>query len=134
MEAKKRDIDQEDRNWIEQSIQTGVNICEKYLKQEISEITLEQLDQIFLLWKTDSSTTKPNDQEVASGLGCLFGEYVVSQNKGKWIVVTDSYGTDLSIETFRGIQIYPINAVWKRIDPENLDMSFFEPIYSTLDL
>ena len=134
MEASKRDINQEDRHWIEESMGKGVAICEKYLNCQLNEISLEQLDYVFQKWKTDQDVNKPDDEAVASGLGALFGEYVVSQKIGKWIVVTDSYGTDLSVEAFNGTQIYPINAVWKRIDPENLDLSFFEPIYATISL
>ena len=134
MEESKRDINSDDRNWIDQSIETGIKICEHYLKQDVSEISLTQLDEIFQTWKKDPSENRPSEQGIASGLGCLFGEYVVSKDNAKWIVVSDSYGTELSVKTVVGTNIYPINAVWKRIEPENQDLSFFEPIYSTLDL
>lgn len=108
----------------------GYEVLSWYNKSR--EVSPESLDSAFKKWKLDKSADRAPDKLVASGLGSLFGKYINERKKCRWVVVTDSFGTELALISNRGMEIYPINSVWKRIDPENKDINFFEPIWTTI--
>lgn len=123
-----REISEQDQVWLEQARSNGLKVLKRY--ENTTEINPSSLDRAFQKWKQDTSVGRSSNEAVAQGLGVLFGDFVILKQGSRWAVVTDSFGTDLAVVSSRNTQIYPINAVWKRIDPSNEDMAFFEPIWS----
>jgi hypothetical protein len=127
MDQTIREITPDDAVWIAGQVSLAGRIAEHY--QERGNLDPIALDRVFNAWKDDQTTDKPPDQEIAQGLGCAFGDFLVRNHGVRWVVVTDSFGTELTVLSKTGWQTYPINSVWKRIDPANLDLAIFEPIY-----
>ena len=126
-----REISDDDREWIGVSLALAQRISAHYGMAEDNAVEPHQLDVLFQKWKADTSPGKPTDQEVATGLGCALGQYLTDRVYGRWIVATDSFGTMIAVQsTSTGWLLFPIDAVWKRIDPHNGESSFFEPIAS----
>jgi hypothetical protein len=123
-----RELSKQDHLWLEQARSNGFQVLKRY--EGTVEVTPSTLDRAFQKWKQDTSAGRASNEAVAQGLGVLFGDFVVMKQGSRWAIVTDSFGTDLAVVSSRNTQIYPINAVWKRIDPSNEDMAFFEPIWS----
>jgi hypothetical protein len=117
-----------DKQWLERARRTGTELLTKY--DGVSTATPAALDKAFRNWKRDKSATRATDQDVASGFGVLFGNYIVKHKDCRWVVLTDASGTDLALESSEREQMFPISTVWKRIDPSNEDMTFFEPIWT----
>jgi hypothetical protein len=108
----------------------GQQLLERYGRTR--QVSPKSLDVAFRNWKADGSVLRAPDQLVAEGLGVLFGNFVVKRKVASWVVVTDERGTALAVRGPDGGQIYPIDSVWKRIDPQNDDINFFEPIWTTV--
>lgn len=122
------ELSQRDVAWISQKRGEGLRVLKRY--ENTSEVTPSVLDRAFQKWKQDVSVGRPTDESVAQGLGVLFGDFVIQKKGSRWAIVTDSFGTDLAVVSSKNTQIYPINAVWKRIDPSSEDITFFEPIWT----
>ncbi|EMJ90293.1 DUF3806 domain-containing protein [Leptospira meyeri] len=130
MDKKNRkihEIDSKDIEWLNRSNTIGYDILDWYNKSK--EVSPRSLDSAFKKWKLDKTENKAPENLVAIGLGSLFGKYIKDNKKCRWVVVIDSFGKDFSLINENGSEVYPINSVWKRIDPSNKDMSFFEPIW-----
>jgi|SRR5690606_38981797 len=130
MEQEKiiRELASKDIEWLSQSEKYGYDVLDWYIKSK--EVTPENLDKAFNNWKLDKSDDRAPDNIIAHGLGVLFGNYVIEHRQARWVIVTDNFGTDLALLSPNGAEAYPISSVWKRIDPENEDINFFEPLYS----
>jgi len=129
-ENKTRELNQADLDWIESSIKNGYQVINWYIKS--NEVTPANLDKAFNVWKADTSDNRAPEGLVASGLGILFGQYVIEHKKASWVIVVDEqHGENLALVSDHGAEVYPIGEVWLRIDPKNEDKSFFEPIWTT---
>lgn len=124
-----RPLNAADVEWMAKAERVGQQLLERYAHTK--EVSPSNLDVAFRNWKADSAK-RSSDHLVAEGLGVLFGNYVVKHKAASWVVVTDDRGTALAVRSRDGGQIYPIESVWKRIDPQNDDMNFFEPIWSAV--
>tara|TARA_R110000764_G_scaffold61741_2_gene131531 strand:- start:23821 stop:24282 length:462 start_codon:yes stop_codon:yes gene_type:complete len=123
-----RELVQQDIEWLSQSEKYGYDVLDWYIKSK--EVTPENLDKAFNIWKIDKTEDRAPDNIVAQGLGVLFGNYVIKHKQARWVIVTDSFGTDIALLSPNEAEAYPVSSVWKRIDPENEDINFFEPLYS----
>lgn len=119
-----------DLAWLDKARGVGRELLAFYAKT--TEPTPANLDAAFRAWKADRSADRAPDHIVAGGLGVLFGDYVVAQRGSRWMLVSDSQRKDLAVVSPAGLEIYPVAAVWKRIDPDSEDISFFEPIWKLL--
>ncbi|MDX1489256.1 MAG: DUF3806 domain-containing protein [Acidiferrobacterales bacterium] len=125
-----KELELADKQWIEKTERLGLEILDFYAGT--SDATPETLDAAFRKWKSDETQDRAPDDVVATGLGVLFGNYIVERKDCRWVVVTDKFGTELAVRAPDGSEVYPINAVWKRIDPANEDINFFEPIWTSV--
>ncbi|TGK96257.1 DUF3806 domain-containing protein [Leptospira brenneri] len=129
-ERKIRELNPKDSEWLERSNKIGYDILDWYNKNK--ELNPGTLDSAFQKWKSDKTDNKAPENLVAVGLGSLFGKYIKDHKRCRWVVVTDSFGTDFALLNETGSELYPINSVWKRIDSSNQDISFFEPIWTSV--
>lgn len=129
-ERKIRELNPKDIEWLDRSNKIGYDVLDWYNKNK--ELNPRTLDTAFKKWKSDKTDNKAPENIVAVGLGSLFGKYIKDHKKCRWVVVTDSFGTDFSLINETGSEVYPINSVWKRMDPNNKDINFFEPIWTSV--
>lgn len=125
-----KELELRDKQWISKTEKLGLEVLGFYAGT--SDVTPNSLDVAFRKWKSDKTRDRAPDNVVATGLGVLFGNYIVKRKDCRWVVVTDKFGTELALRAPNGSEVYPINAVWKRIDPENEDVNFFEPIWTSV--
>ncbi len=93
----------------------------------------ELLDQVFKKWAAQPANKRMSAAEVASGLGSLFGELIRVDFGFIWQMIEDQYGTEPAlIDENTGSVIFPVNAVWKRIEPELDTTPFFRPMYDSI--
>lgn len=72
-------------------------------------------------------------QDIVECLGCAFGEYLVTHGECSWLVIADSFGTDLAVrKTGTDVTTFPLAVIAKRIDSPPEELSFFEPIARSL--
>jgi hypothetical protein len=116
--------------WLANANDVGLKVLAFYANT--SEVTPKNLDAAFANWKNDRSSRRAPDQVIAEGLGTVFGNFVVKHKQADWAVVTDSFGTDLAVRSPTGKELYPISSVWKRTDPKDGDINFFEPIWTLI--
>jgi hypothetical protein len=116
--------------WLAKANDVGLKVMDFYANT--SEVTPNNLDVAFRSWKSDRSSRRAPDRVIAEGLGTVFGNFVVKHKQADWAVVTDSFGTELAVRSPTGKELYPISAVWKRIDPKDGDINFFEPIWTLI--
>ncbi|MDI9310259.1 MAG: DUF3806 domain-containing protein [Limnohabitans sp.] len=93
------------------------------------EINFPQfLDKIFKLWKDDSNSKKPTEEEIISILGASFGDYIIKNLNFEWKLLTDKDGTDIILKHKKyQVTLFPFNSVEKACKEEKMD--FFEAIY-----
>ncbi len=114
--------------WLLKANDVGLKVLSYYAGT--SKVTPKNLDAAFVSWKADKSTKRAPDRVIAEGLGVVFGNLVVEKKKADWMIVVDSFGTDLAVRSPKGGELYPISSVYKRIDPKDGDINFFEPIWT----
>lgn len=91
------------------------------------------LDQVFKKWAAQPTNSRMPAADVASGLGSLFGELLRVDFGFIWQMIEDQYGTEPAlIDENTGSVIFPVNAVWKRIEPELDTAPFFRPMYESI--
>ena len=111
----------------------GRSIYAYHTKKESGPITYEGLDKIFKLWAEDKSEKKPDNEEMANAFGCLFGEMLKAEFGFEWMSIKDQYGTEKALmDNKTGSIIFPINSVWKRIEPELDTTAFFKPMHDAI--
>ena len=121
-----RDLTQEEKNTIDANIALGNKIVNAFGVEESVTNELIILDAIFKKWLDDNSGV--SDDEIASGLGTLFGEIVKKQLSMEWQMITDEYGTDYClVHKKTNTRIFPLSTVYKRIESKEYD--FFWNIY-----
>lgn len=111
----------------------GRNICADYAKFTSGPVSYENLDKVFKAWVEDKSTTKASNEEIASGIGCLFGELLKAEFCFGWQMIEDPYGCELAlVDENTGSVVYPVNSVWKRIEPKSDTTPFFQPMHDSI--
>ena len=130
---KTRDLNIEEKSWVEGHIGLGKLIIKHYFPQD-EEITPEVLDKTFKSWREDKNEDKPTKEEVIRGLGCLFGDLFVMKNGWRWKDYVDIAGRTLAVhlDEGNGYYAFPLDSISKRIEEESQDINFFEPIWHNL--
>jgi hypothetical protein len=121
-----------DRQWLATSLERGRSICTHYSVE--SGIDAGVLDRVFALWAGSAARTQDfSNDEVANGLGSLFGELLQRSFKFSWVQVEDDYGREPALlEETTGSIVMPVNAVYKRIEPELQPQPFFLPMWQMI--
>ena len=91
------------------------------------------LDEIFLLWLEDAKGDKPSEEAIALVLGSAFAYYLRETKQMQW-QVAQARGEEPTLavsNVARGLTIYPVAAVQKRI--ESRTAGFFEPIAAVIE-
>ncbi|NCB40261.1 MAG: DUF3806 domain-containing protein [Erysipelotrichia bacterium] len=107
----------------------GRELLKQFAVQPNTTADAKLLDEIFSQW----ANNKQNDfsrEDIANGLGSLFGELLKNDFGCAWQMIEDRYGSEPAvIHELTGSIVFPINAVWKRIEPELDDKPFFLPMW-----
>lgn len=103
----RQEMDELDR-WVE----LGMGLMAHYGVDPLKSI-YANLDAVYAAWATEASP-RYTDEQVALGLGAVFGDRLARKHRCAWQFVEDQYGSDFAL-TIRGREIYPIAFVAKRI-------------------
>ncbi len=91
------------------------------------------LDKAFITIIKNGKNKNYSNEDIANRFGYLFGELLSDNFSFSWKYVEDEYGKEPAlIESQTGSIIFPINAVWKRLEPELIIEPFFANIYESL--
>ena len=111
----------------------GREIYAEYAKAASGPVSFANLDKAFKAWADDKSVTKADNEEVANGFGCLFGELLKAEFGFGWQIIEDQYGTEKAVvDEVTGSVVFPINTVWKRIEPKLDTTAFFQPMHDSI--
>ncbi len=154
MSPKILGLSRKDLSLIALNANKGREIYAAFMKKDSEPVTYEGLDKVFKLWaeaKADKKETSEamgvlfgifNDSEseakdenevMASAFGCLFGEMLKKEFGFQWQLIEDSLGTEKAlIDDKTGSVVYPINSVWKRIEPKLDTEPFFKPMHDAI--
>lgn len=126
-----KELNEKERTWLSLSLATGRKIMQQLTNTPKPEVTTQALDQTFLLWAKNTSSF--THEEIASGLGCLFGELLRQSFPFSWKIVDDTYGSEAAlIDEATGSIVFPVNTVWKRIEPELQAEPIFAPMWQAI--
>ncbi|MDN5280564.1 MAG: hypothetical protein PWR01_4529 [Clostridiales bacterium] len=122
--------DNETKN-LAKNIQTGKKIVSQLSKNE--KITAKNLDEAFSNWARQDNEKEFSGEDIANGLGSLFGELIKTDFSFTWKMIEDDLGTEAAlVDDTTGSILFPINSVWKRIEPKILQEPFFEPMWKAI--
>ena len=118
---------------LAKGLAAGRELCLSLSGHHKGPPSADLLDQVFKKWAAHPTNSRMPAADVASGLGSLFGELLrvdfglISQ------MIEDQHGTEPAlIDENTGSVIFPVNAVWKRIEPELDTAPFFRPMYESI--
>ncbi len=127
MNHKISEFNELDQTWLAKSQATGRRITQHFTQQNRPEITPQLLDQAFQKWA--ASPGPFSSEEIANGLGSLFAEFLRTRFPFTWKTVEDDFGCEPAlIDESTGSIVFPVNAVFKRIEPEMQQEAFFKPM------
>ncbi len=154
MSPKFLGLNRKDLSLIASNANKGREIYTAFTKKDSGPVTYEGLDKVFKLWAdkksdqketegamgvlfgilTDGDSNEKDENEVmANAFGCLFGEMLKSEFGFEWQIIEDHLGTEKAlIDDKTGSVVYPINTVWKRIEPELDTEPFFKPMHDAI--
>lgn len=122
-------LGKKDLTQIAASTAKGREIYASYSGLVKGPASFENLDMIFKAWAEDKSVTKADNDEMANGFGCLFGELLKAEFGFGWQIIEDQFGSEPAlVDEVTGSVVYPINSVWKRIEPKIDTTAFFKPM------
>jgi hypothetical protein len=125
-----RDLTPDERSWVADRTSLGDRIVQRYAPDSAA-INLGTLDAAFRAWAADVSPAF-SDDEIAEGLGALFGSHLTRHLGVRWVVVTDEHGVDLAVRHDASeSEVYPLDAVGKRLPPACDERGFFATIAKT---
>lgn len=126
-----KDFSEKDKTWLSMSLAQGRKILQHFAGPIKMPLHPAAFDQAFMGWVKDQKSF--SHEEIANGLGCLFGDALRDQLSFTWKIIDDKYGSEPAlIHDQTGSVVFPVNTVWKRIEPEVKAEPFFEPMYSTI--
>lgn len=96
----------------------------------VSNPTLKEFDDAFLLWQREKKRTY-TEQQVIAMLGAHLGSRLVAELDMEWVVVTDQYGSDFAVRAKKyEVLSFPFSSVAKRI--ERRQYEFMAGVYRTV--
>lgn len=127
-----KELNEKEKTWLSISLATGRKIVQQLTGSPKPAISPENLDQVFLAWSKQPSSF--SHEEIANGLGCLFGELLREHFHFSWKIVDDNYGSEAAtIDEKTGSIVFPVNTVWKRIEPELKAEPLFVPMWKAIE-
>lgn len=63
-------------------------------------------------WKSDKAI---DEEEFLNAVGFLFGDLLIRQSGGKWVIVEDAFGRSVGIEKLSDRIFFPLDAISKRL-------------------
>jgi hypothetical protein len=117
-----RDIDNDDRDWITAQVSNGLALLDRYGVAEPQKVSAAKIGLAVLGWRKDTVPDRPDEADAVRALGCLLGQLAVLSKLGKWVVVTDSYGTALGVQREGSEWLFhPLDVVFKRMKSEPIE-------------
>lgn len=126
-----KELNEKEKTWLALSMATGRKIMHELTGEAKPAVTAPNLDRVFMLWSKD--TARFTHEEIANGLGSLFGDLLREHFPFNWKIVDDDYGSEAAlIDEATGSIVFPINTVWKRIEPELKNEPVFAPMWQAV--
>ncbi|HBC86786.1 MAG TPA: hypothetical protein DCZ94_07525 [Lentisphaeria bacterium] len=75
----------------------GVNYISSYISKPDNPPSLTNLDEAFLLWRNQSSDSKPNVNDFTNGLSILFADCFFAETDCQWVLVDVQLETHLAV-------------------------------------
>lgn len=115
---------------IDAGCQLGLRVLQRYGHDGATGFSPAALDAALAAWRADAQPDRPDEDAIATGLGCLFGRHMRQSLGGSFVMVTDAmYGTSFGVDAGTVGIAYPIDSVRKRLDsPEGTLTELFEVI------
>lgn len=83
---------------IAEKLKQADTLIRKYLWQPTSsKYDANLLDEVFEKWKESKASRKETPEYIVEALGAAFGQDVVESLDCEWQVLTDQYGSDLTV-------------------------------------
>lgn len=128
-----KDFSKNESEKLSQDIQTGKKILSEFAGSSVNKINAKILDQAFKGWAESKNPALFSPEHVANGLGTLFGELIKADFSFTWKIIEDDHGEEAAlVDENTGSIVFPINTVWKRIEPKLLTDAFFEPMWKAI--
>jgi len=118
--------------WIQKSYRKGLDIIQWYQQEIKQDMAPSDLYEVFIKWVTDHSDNRAPNDWIVDGLGVLFGNYIIDQTRGRWVIERDGEEKHLIVLTPNGTKLYPIDSVLKRVDTMDGEMDFFSSIWHVI--
>ncbi len=134
-EETTRELTEPELCWIKSRASAAEDLVSFLLNRQRSvPLDPPQLDEAFQAWRRIPNTAEVTPKDVVDCLGCAFGEYLVARRGCAWLVVSDSFGTDLAVrKAGTDVTTFPLAVVAKRLDSPPEELSFFLPIARSLE-
>ena len=133
MQPKINDFGERERARLAEGLVCGREICAKFEAQQPGPVTAAVLDRVFQAWSRNQTGQGVAADAVANGLGYLFGELLKTDFGFVWQMIEDRHGLEPAlVDEITGSVVFPVNAVWKRIEPKVDAQAFFQPMYEAI--
>ncbi len=101
---------------IQRDIENAKVFAKKYSNLNQDILASENLDLVLKKWKMDQSSDKESEELVIALIGSAFGQNIVDNLECEWQVLSDEYGTDLTVvHKEYSINGFPYSSVYKAI-------------------
>jgi len=126
------DLNQKENETLSNYVEQGREILEGYGLSK-NQYNAKDLDNVFERWAQNYQNEKFQKNQIAEGLGSLFGELLTVDFGFGWKMVEDDHGIEVAlVEEKTGSIVFPINSVWKRIDPEIITQPFIAAMFDAI--
>lgn len=133
MQPNISDFNERDRTKLAEDLARGRELCLTLAGHQRGPANSAVLDKVFQAWAGQPVDRRASSEDLAHGLGSLFGELLKNDFGFRWQLIEDQYGTEPAlVDDNTGSVVFPVNAVWKRIDPEVDRKAFFQPMYDSI--
>jgi hypothetical protein len=114
------DLTAEQRDFINQNVSHSKKVISKYLGDGSGgTVDSKALDKVLAKWST-STGNKESAKELVDAIGAAFGQEIVDELDFEWKVITDQYGTDITvIHKKYVVNGFPFSSVQKAVTEEN---------------
>ncbi len=133
MQPNISDFNENDRTRLAEGLARGRELCLILEGHHRGPVNSVVLDKVFQAWAAQPAGSRASNEDLANGLGSLFGELLKNDFGFRWQLIEDQYGSEAAlVDDNTGSVVFPVNAVWKRIDPEVDCKAFFQPLYDSI--
>lgn len=111
------DLNSEQTEFIKRESEKAIIFLTKYSEfEKEEEIEFQYLDMAIEHWKSDSSNSRQKTEQVIDMIGALFGQTLVGKLDFEWQLITDQYGSDLTvIDKKYFVNGFPFSSVQKSV-------------------